>query len=299
MNTKEHKLKKLFVSVVVATRNRDTCLIELLKSLFLQKYSDFEVIVVDQSDKSFPAKDNYYQKIKTKITIVRSQSKGAGRARNIGIKKAKGQIIVFLDDDVVADKDLIKSHVEAYGNKSIGAVCGRVITRGQKIEADNQQTGRIKWWGEFTDGFSSSVSQEVTTAITCNSSWRCDVLGRIGGFDEKLDLIREDSDLSLRTIAEGYKIAFIPKALAYHHRAESGGYRKTEGRLDWYRGFFRCETYFFLKHWPHYLVPLVLLLRSKWAMKCMFGFGREVSFRSMVTPFLGVYDGFLLYRGRR
>ena len=61
-------------------------------------------------------------------------------------------------------------------------------------------------------------------------------------------------------------------------------------------GFFQSETYFFLKHWPKVLVPFIILTRFNWAIRCMFGFGREVSFRSMMTPFLGVLEGVRTYR---
>jgi GT2 family glycosyltransferase len=135
------------------------------------------------------------------------------------------------------------------------------------------------------------------TVITCNASWRKRVFEKIEGFDENFTgPIREDSDLSLRTRKRGYKIIFEPRATIIHARSESGGFRKTEGRLKWYFGFFKSETYFFLKHIKWYWWVIFWFVRWHWFARCMFGFGREVSWRSIKTPWLGIYHGVQTFR---
>ena len=102
--------------------------------------------------------------------------------------------------------------------------------------------------------------------------------------------------MSLRAKKAVYKILFEPKAVVNHHRAETGGARKSEGRLQWYVDLFSNETYFFLKHRLHILLPIFWLTKSEWAVRCMFGFGREVSFRSIRAPFAGMADGVRKYK---
>jgi len=219
-------------------------------------------------------------------------------ARNVGVVHAKGEYVLFLDDDVVARPNLIKHHIKNFKDSNVVATCGRVITKGQDIEAHRRDTARITLFGTFTDGYSSAIKQEVDTVAGCNMCWRSDVLVRIGGFDENFtgNALREESDVSLRAKKAGYRIIFEPKAVVDHIREESGGARKTEGRMQWYFDFFSNETYFFLKHRPHYFLPVMLLLRWEWMLRCMFGFGREVSLRSFVTPFKGIYNGIEKYR---
>ena len=66
--------------------------------------------------------------------------------------------------------------------------------------------------------------------------------------------------------------------------------------MQWYFDFFSNETYFFLKHRPKVLLPIFWLTKIEWAIRCMFGFGREVSMRSVLTPFAGMADGVRKYR---
>lgn len=289
--------KTPLVSIIIPTYNRDGPLRNTLEWCLSQNYPSYEIFVIDQSDKKFPEKDKFLKANTKRIKLLYSSIPNAALARNIGIKKSKGEILIFLDDDVVFGKDLIKSHVSAYTSRNLGAIAGRVETEGQPLEPNRKDSGMIARLGKFTDGFSSKIRQNVMTVITCNASWRRSVLDQIGYFDENFSgPLREDSDLSLRTIRAGYKIVFEPKASVTHKKAETGGFRKSEGRLKWYFGFFKGETYFFLKHWPKVLVPIILLTRIEWALRCMFGFGREVSWKSITTPFVGITEGIKTYR---
>ncbi len=297
---KKSRGAKLFqaggVSVIIPTYNRGEPLCWTIESLFKQTEKNFEIIIVDQSNKKFPEKEEFLRKNRRKIRYFSGLSPNAPRARNFGAKKAKGEILLFLDDDVKCRPDLITHHFKNYQDKKVGAVVGRIVTVGQKEEPNRKDVGRITPWGNHTDGYSSKIKQEIYDAITCNASWRKDVFEKIGGFDENLILIREDSDLAIRTRKAGFKIIFEPKAEIFHLRAESGGFRKTEGRLRWYFGFFMSEAYFSLKHIPCYWWGIFWLARWQYFLRCMFGFGREVSLKSIKTPWLGIYQGWLAYR---
>lgn len=278
------------ISVIVPTYNRDEPLIKTLESLFRQGYRDFEIIVVDQSDKKFSKKEEFLKKHSAKIRYFSFSPPNAAAARNFGAKKAKGEILLFLDDDVECESNLLKSHFKNYEDKKVGAVVGRIVTVGQKEEPERKNVGRITKWGKFTGGWSSKIKQEIFDAITCNASWRKSVFEEIGGFDENFSgPIREDSDLAIRTQKAGWKIIFEPEAQLTHLRAESGGFRKTEGRLKWYFGFFKSETYFAKKWIKWYWWSVFWLIRWQWFLRCMFG--RERSWRSVITPFLGMKEG--------
>ena len=286
------------VSVIIPTYNRGQPLCDALKGLFNQDYSHFEIIVVDQSTKKFPEKKAFLEKYKGKIRLFHLDTSNLPKARNFGISRAKGEIVLFCDDDVKVKEEWITAHANNYLDPKIGAVTGRVITLGQKIEPNHRKVGKISSWGTVTGGFSSTIRQEVGNVVGCNFSWRKEILEKIGRFDENFigNALREETDLVLRIKKFGWRIVFDPKAELTHIWVQTGGCRKDENRLGWYHDFFHNETYFFLKHIKWYWWKLFWLVRWQFFVRCMFGFGREVSWRSIITPWVGIYHGFKTFR---
>jgi len=285
------------ISIIIPTFKRRTYLLSLLKSFRNRIPEGTEIIVVEQGETH--KKD--YEKIVKKMGFFFKyfflKDPSTTKAKNIGAKNATGDYIVFFDDDVLL-KTNIEAFLSSFDTNGVAAVTGRVITQSQKIEENNLRTGRITFLGKFSDGYSSKHAQEIDTVIGCNVCWKKDSFLQIGGFDEQFrgNALREESDLSLRAIKQGYRILFDPQVEVFHVRAETGGARKTEGRIKWYFDFFSNETYFFLKYRPFWSVPFIMLTRYEWVLRCMFGFGREVSMKSFSTPFLGYLNGYKKYR---
>src|SRR4051794_19573445 len=101
------------VSVVIPTHNRIERLKRVLVALECQNYAlgDFEVIVV--SDGSSDGTDEYLRTLTTPLQLhaVAQPNQGVAVARNNGMRKATGDIILFVDDDVVPAPQLITEHV--------------------------------------------------------------------------------------------------------------------------------------------------------------------------------------------
>lgn len=279
------------VSVIIPTFKRKNSLVKLLKSIMPQLNSDCEIIIVEQGNNNKNVYESELKKSSAEFTYIYETIPSTEHAKNIGAKKSEGDILLFLDDDVVVHDNLIVNHLKGYRDKKIGGVSGRVITPGEKIEEDRTDTGRIDWLIRFSNGYSSTHKQNVDTGIGCNMSWRRDIFELLGGYDENFHGLRDESDLALRVKYSGFKILFEPSATVTHIKGDVGGTRKSEGRLKWYRYYFNNETYFFLKHRNKFFLPLMLLTRLDYILRCMFGFGREVSLRSIATPFLGIKDG--------
>lgn len=293
MTLKTNKKNQL-VSVIIPTYNRGKPLCDTLESLFKQDYDNYEIIVVDQSIKKFPEKESFLKKYQNRFRYFTLSTPSLPGARNFGIKKAKGKIVLFVDDDIVARKNLISGHISSYEDSGVAAVAGRVVTFGQKVEPDFQGVGKISFWGMVAGGYSSKIRQEIGNLIGCNMSFRKAILEKVGGFDENFvgNALREETDVALRIKKFGWKIVFEPKAELTHIFYSTGACRKSEGRLKWYHDFFHNETYFFLKWVKWHWFLFFWLTRWQWFVRCMFGFGREVSWRSIKTPWLGIYDGF-------
>lgn len=246
------------ISIVIPTFHRKKSLLRLLQTLDKK----MEIIVVEQEENNKKAFKKYI------TTYIFLPKRSTPHAMNVGVKRAKGDLVLFLDDDVTVTKDFRKHHEKNFKDPAVAATVGRIITDGQKIEAERMDTGRIDWLGECSDGFSSAHRQKVDTVIGANTCWRKDILLKLGGFDERFtgNALRFESDLSLRAKQAGYTIVFEPKALVYHHRESTGGTRKTEGRMRWYIDYFHNETLFFLKHRPYYLYPVYLLIKIWWVI---------------------------------
>lgn len=285
-------------SVIIPTLHRKKSLIRLLMSLESEIKQILEIIIVEQDENNMKLILDESRKLKLPTKYLFMKEISTTKAKNFGIDLSAGKFLLFLDDDVVVKSGLLEAHGSALLREQTGAVCGRSLSIGQRVEPDRSDVGRISNLAIFSDGYSSTISQEIDTVIGCNASWNRNVLKKIGGFDEKFtgNALREESDLSLRAVRAGYKVIFEPTALVYHLREPIGGARKANNRLVWYYHFFSNEVYFFLKHRNHVLFPLFLLTRINWILRCMFGFGREVSLKSVLTPIRGILDGISKYR---
>ena len=106
------------ISIVIPTYNEFKVLLDCLKSLETQDYSDFEVILVDDGsiDNTQELALNFKSK-KYKLIFLKQNHKGPGAARNLGASKAKGDILVFVDADMTFDKDFLKNLVKPIEQK--------------------------------------------------------------------------------------------------------------------------------------------------------------------------------------
>lgn len=286
------------MSILIPTYNRNLYLIKTLRSFLNQNYSNFEIIVIDQSDKKFSQKEKFIKENANKIVYLRQEEPSIPKAINLGIKLAKGDIVIFTDDDVLASSRFLSFHLEEYKDPQVVGVQGRVITRGQIEEPDFIGVGRITPWGSVAGGFSSQIPQEVKNVIGCNVSFRKEWIEKVGGVDENFigNSLRWETDLALRIVGSGGKIVFSPRAELIHLRAKTGGCRMSD-RKKWFYDFFHNETYFFLKHINWFWWPIFWLTRWKWFIRCMFGKGR--SLKTLIIPFLGIWGGLLTYKRRK
>ena len=106
------------ISIIIPTYNELKVLLDCLKSLEKQDYSDFEVILVDDGsiDNTQELASDFKSK-KYRLIFLKQNHKGPGAARNLGASKAKGDILVFVDADMTFDKDFLKNLVKPIEQK--------------------------------------------------------------------------------------------------------------------------------------------------------------------------------------
>lgn len=201
------------VSVVVATYNRPAELERLLDGLAEQDHPPDEVIVVD--DGSTPAAaPKFPDGVEDRWVIVRQDNAGAATARDTGIRRSSGAVIVICDDDMIVTPRFVASHVERHE-----AGYEVVQARFDEIESDDRPLynqfvyqQQLAYFAACAEDDAAIVPERMSTG---NVSFRRDRYIESGGFDTSLRR-REDSELGLRLAATGARFGFTNEPTAVH-----------------------------------------------------------------------------------
>jgi glycosyltransferase involved in cell wall biosynthesis len=204
----------MFFSVVIPTYNRrkilEKCLLALEKQRFSQQSSiaGYEVILVDDG-----STDNTVGWLEAQrdrlphVRIYQQDHQGPAAARNLGVKMAKGETIVFIDSDLVVTETFLQSHANGLARgKTLG---DRSFTYGAVINTcnfDNPTTEPYK----ITD---FSAAYFATGNVAISRHW----LEKAGLFDTQFSLYGwEDLELGVRLKQLGLNLIKCPEAVGYH-----------------------------------------------------------------------------------
>ncbi|NJO41830.1 MAG: glycosyltransferase family 2 protein [Cyanobacteria bacterium CRU_2_1] len=226
-----------FISIIIPTYGREEVLRETIANVIQQDYLNYEVLIVDQTLKHEPETQVYLKRLASeqKIRLFQVEWASLPGARNFGVRRAKGEIVLFLDDDVQLPDGFLKAHIQNYlENPDIGAVAGRVFDRmkladaipGLQIEylPPEAMDPGIAWY--HINLVHTIKPQQVLTARGCNMSFRRDIFEKYDvWFDERFrgSAVREESDFCLRIRKTGLKIWYDPQANLIHLGEETGG----------------------------------------------------------------------------
>jgi GT2 family glycosyltransferase len=142
---------------------------------------------------------------------------GAAAARNLGVREASGDLLLFLDDDIVADPQLIAEHAASQHGPEQAAVLGHVRLPWSKPASAWQQAmaEHAELFQSFN--FSDPTNVPFTHFYTCNLSVQKSLFASLGGFDESFTSSGfEDIELGYRLSKAGKRIVYNPRASALH-----------------------------------------------------------------------------------
>ncbi|GAA3635372.1 glycosyltransferase family 2 protein [Microbacterium awajiense] len=225
------------LSVCIVTYERRDFLRRCLQALDAAVTDDVEIVVVDAS--AADAADLVRQVRPSAVYVHDRLVAGwMTRARNAALRHARGEIISFLDDDVVVSPGWQHAVLDAFADPAVVAVAGRTRNGQPGEETYDLPVGRLLPDGSLTEGFASVTASivDIDHGIGANMSFRRALLARLGGFrdDYPGTAMREDTDIYLRVRRLGGKAVFSPDAVVDHLPAPHVKGRRFDTRYKLY-----------------------------------------------------------------
>lgn len=215
------------VTICIPTRNHLPMLRQTLAALGRQTdLRLFQVVVCDDG-----STDGSYEELQSlrpgfDLRWVQSGGRGSGAARNVAAAAAEGEVLIFLDDDQLANPNLVAAHLAVQRREGPALVQGPYPLAPGCDRAGTslvyQQGQDVTLWKLVRPGLLARHVWGANLSVTA-ATWR-----EVGGFDETL-LRNQDLDFGIRVSALGVPLVFEPAAFSHHlHRLSRAGFRRQE-----------------------------------------------------------------------
>ena len=210
------------VSIVIPTYNRLQRLKQVIAAVERQTYplDALEVVVV--SDGSTDGTHEYLSSLKSPLNLrfVPQANAGPAAARNNGFRTARGEYILFIDDDVVPSPHMVAEHMRLHATRPNLVVLGPMLN-----PPDFTLSPWVAWEQAMLEKQYSAMQRGDWTATarqfyTGNTSLPRQVLIQSGGFDERFRRA-EDIELAYRIEKQGVEFCFTIAAVGYHYAERS------------------------------------------------------------------------------
>lgn len=200
------------LSVVVTTYNRAPILEKALRALLDQRTTfDYEVLVVDDgSTDTTPELLDALQQDHPRLRSVTQVNQGRARARNTGIREARGEYLCYVDSDVVVVPTFVQAHMDAHVAARDKRPGREVFVQGHSVNVDD--------FDRLTEAKVPPFDPSRAFFDTKNVSIRRAMLEEVGGFDTGfVEYGWEDLELGVRLKAKGVGIVRSNEALGFHY----------------------------------------------------------------------------------
>ncbi|MDD3139941.1 MAG: glycosyltransferase [Lachnospiraceae bacterium] len=203
------------ISVIICTLNREKLLDRCVESIFMQQYSNYEIIIVDQSEK---INNTYLQN--GKVKYVHINQKGLSNARNVGLRIASGEWIALADDDAIYNENFLSNAVDSisYSHEKIGIVSGAGIDP----DTGAYLISKMKKKSNKEIGWNTLFSYVMSAGMVIEKSLLND------GFDTRFGVgttteygSGEETDIVIKALILGKKVYFNPN-MQFMHKADLG-----------------------------------------------------------------------------
>ena len=269
------------VSVIIPSYRRREHVLKVLDLLVMQTRRPWEVFVVDASPALEQLTESQISTYPSWLVYRRYTGTGnASRQRNDALKSCSGDLVLFLDDDVIFGADLIDKYVAAFQETAADAINGVVLVPGEQLSQKPKLLNPIPIQNPGAANY-QAYDGIVETHVVCSASFAVTraALASVGGFDEQLYGTRDDVDLALRLVNQGFRVLHHTGPQLIHLMARGNGSRSPEMGCEWATAnlFYFQFRHYWLRHrerllvrtlWDycrpsrHWLTPRVIL--SRW-----------------------------------
>jgi len=234
------------LTVIIPTYGREQVLVDTITAVHDMAPDGVEIIVIDQTPLHTPAVERALaaKEAAGVIQLIKRSEPSICAAMNVGLKLARSEIVLFLDDDVIPESGLIEAHVRAHEDPGIGLVAGRVV---QPWHAGTDVAADPKFH------FASTKPSLVNHFMGGNFSVGRDFAISLGGFDENFVRVAYnfEAEFAYRLMKASKKIIFFePRACVHHLKVSTGGTREFGEHLTTWRPDHSVGAYYYtLRTW--------------------------------------------------
>lgn len=201
------------ISIIIPTLNRPSALKKLIQELIQYMSDEIELILVDDSKESLASEINSWSGQRINY-IHRGEKLGVSSARNLGADFAKGEYLIFLDDDDEVTSDWLSDFIKSTERSADLIYCNMLLVDQDKketmVSASNNKRG-----------------------IVIPGAWmiRKSIFEKAGGFDERL-LFAENTELFFRLDQLSLSIEYIEKVNFIYNQSVNGGSKNLRNMID-------------------------------------------------------------------
>ncbi|MEM3360147.1 MAG: glycosyltransferase [Candidatus Bathyarchaeia archaeon] len=209
------------VTVGVCVRNCENTIGKAIESIINQDYPhDFmEIIFVDDgsSDDTLSIIMDYVSKIDLSVKVFHHKWRGIGYSRNVVVKNATGEYIVWVDGDMTIPPNYVRKLVEFMENHpKVGIAKGK-----QSIQTESSFVGTLETYSRAASRMVNYQSEKskFKSLGTGGAIYRIEAIKKVGGFDERLRGYGEDFDVELRVKDAGWTLAVVDAYFSDYERS--------------------------------------------------------------------------------
>lgn len=199
------------ISVVIPCYNSEKYIARCIRSIIRQTVKPLEIIVVDDGSNDRTAQ--IARKFPVKV-VRHKYNRGLAEARNTGVRKARGNIIFFVDSDCEMYPNNLEYALSDFRKDEIDAVCGQEVATKTETIIDKYRARFPQSWGP------RKIINPPFLWGLC-SAFRKDSLLKAGLFSSLFRTNGEDVDISLRMKKMGYRLLYDPRIKVYHLRTDN------------------------------------------------------------------------------
>ena len=252
------------LSIIIVNKDTKKLTENAIESAFKTiKEVDFEIVVVDSSSK----KENVVEKIHSNVVVIKNVvNKGFGNACNIGASFARGDVLLFLNSDIILFENTVDGAFSFFRKQNnVGALGVRQLLENGKLDAGckrgfptpfnslcyflglSKLFPKSKRFGAYQQTF---IDEHDVVEVDCISGAFMLILKKtfsfVKGFDEDYFLYGEDVDICYRLKKAGFKNIYYGKVSFLHFKNKSG-----EKNLKVLVSFYNSMRIFYNKHYKN------------------------------------------------